>query len=302
MQVKESFLRDLLRLIVWFPLRWLISLLPLDSTFRVFKLMGDFHFLIDRPKRQYIMDRFVRNLAIDKNQAYRFVRRYFELHYLDRMHIILYPRLMLKKDLSDIVRIENIDMLTRLIDHQQGVLIVQPHFGPVQITLLALSLNGFNPLQIGYQNDIGLSKIGKRIAFKYRLYFENKLPAPIISANGYMGNAYKHLLDGGIVLTTGDGAGGGIYLGEHKDYKFFHNNRKIPLGPASLSIRTGAIFLPTFIIPDKYNHFRILFENPIEPKYNNFEIDKIYMMGEFVSIAEKYIRKYPYNWHFWDEI
>jgi len=302
MRVKENYIRDFLRLIVWFPFRWFFFLLPLNGSFLSFKLMGNLHYLFARTNRQRLIDRVSRNIGVSRGQASGFVKKYFQLHYLDRLHIFLYPRLVLRNNLFDIVHIENIEMLTSLINHQQGVLIVQPHFGPVQMTLLTLSLYGFNPIQIGFPSDRGLSKIGRKIAFKYRLQYEKKLPAPIISADGYLGKAYKHLLHGGIVLTTGDGAGGKVYLGEHKKYNFLENERNIPLGPASMAIKTGATFLPTFIIPEKYNHLKIIFETPIRPKYNDLELDKVYMMEKFISIAEKYIEKYPYCWHFWDEV
>ncbi|MEK6673896.1 MAG: hypothetical protein AABY42_10570, partial [Nitrospirota bacterium] len=118
----------------------------------------------------------------------------------------------------------------------------------------------------------------------------------------YMGKVYKHLKSGGVVLTTGDGAGGATFLGEHRAFKFLGTERMIPLGPAAWALRTGAAFIPTFIIVESYNKFRIVFEAPIEGIYNNVEKDKIRITEKFLAVAEGYIRKYPYCWHFWDEI
>ena len=119
---------------------------------------------------------------------------------------------------------------------------MQPHFGPVQITLLAIALRGYKPIQIGYLTSSGLSNIGRSVAFKYRAKYESKLPAPILSGKSYLRKVYKHLLNGGVVLTTGDGAGGGVYLGEHQEFDFLGSKRMMPLGPAAWSIKTGAAY------------------------------------------------------------
>ena len=75
-----------------------------------------------------------------------------------------------------------------------------------------------------------------------------------------------------------------------------------PLGPATWAIKTGAAFIPTFIIIEGYKKLRIVFEVPIEGVYNDVEKDRIYITDKFISITEYYIKKYPYCWHFWDEI
>ena len=83
----------------------------------------------------------------------------------------------------------------------------------------AIKFHGLKPMQIGYPSDTGLSFIGKSIAYKYRLKYEGMLP-PIVVADKYLGSVFKHLLKGGVVLTTGDGAGGVVLLGEHKNLIF----------------------------------------------------------------------------------
>ena len=85
-------------------------------------------------------------------------------------------------------------------------------------------------------------------------------------------------------------------------FRFFGKDRKFPLGPAIWAIRTRAAFVPTFIIPESYKRFRIVFEHPIECGTGNIEKDKVTMTEQFIAISEKYVRKYPQCWHFWDEM
>ncbi|MEW6066925.1 MAG: lysophospholipid acyltransferase family protein [Nitrospirota bacterium] len=291
-----------MRLFVWFPVRWLIGIVPLRYSFCIFRLMGSIHYYISRRKKNIISENLIHLLNIDAKTAKHFVKRNFENHYLDRLHIFLYPRLSSRESIEKYVYFENVELLEKELRNSKGALLVQPHFGPVQITLLALALYGYKPIQIGYPSDQGLSRIGKSVAYKYRLKYERMLPAPIIGADKYLGRAYKYLRNNGVVLTTGDGAGGGIFLGEHKPFKFFGVERSFPLGPATWALKIGSSFIPTFIINESYDRFRIVFEEPIKGIHNELEEDKIYITERFISVMERYIKKYPYCWHFWDEV
>lgn len=301
MKVSESLSRDILRLIIWFPFRWLVSAIPVRWGLFLMKAAGDLHFRAGGGKRAFLQKKIRDVLQVNEAKAKDAVKRILENHYLDRLHIFLYPRLRCVEDVKPFVSFENIGELEKELERGKGALIVQPHFGPVQITLMALGVHGFNPIQIGLPSDEGLSNIGKNVAFKYRLKYEGMLP-PIVAADKYLGAVYKHLKKGGVVLTTGDGAGGGVYLGEHRKMSLLGGERMVPLGPASMAIKTGASFVPTFIINEGFDKFRIVFEKPIEGIYGDYEKDRVYITERFISVAEEYIRKYPYCWHFWDEI
>jgi lauroyl/myristoyl acyltransferase len=302
MKVTESTGRDILRVFIWYPVRWLVRIVPIATAFRIFRRAGDLHFSLGAKAESRVGRNLQKRLDLEASAAAEAVKKSLENHYLDRLHIFLYPRLKSWDRLAPFVRIENREVLDNALLKGKGALLVQPHFGPVQISLLSLALLGYRPLQIGYPTDKGLSWIGRNIAYRLRLRYEGMLPAPIIAADGYLGTVYKHLARGGVVFTTGDGAGGGVYLGEHKKMTFLGTERMVPLGPAAWSVRTGAAYIPTFIVTEQYNRFRIVFGDPIEPQAGNPELDKIAMTERFVGVAESFIRRYPAYWHFWDEI
>lgn len=301
MQVDENIVRDIMRFFVWYPFRWLLRGIPVSLSFLLFQLAGNLHFFIGGKKRDKISSTIKTFLDSSEGTARDITKKYFRVHYIDRLHIFLYPKLTDLKRLREFVYFENVEVLDRVLRDGRGALIVQPHFGPVQITLLALALSGYDPVQIGYPSDKGLSKVGRSIAFRQRIKYEKMLPAPILSADGYLGKAYKHLKKGGVVLTTGDGAGGGVFIGEQKNFKFLSIERLFPLGPAAWATKTGAAFIPTFIIPEGYKRFRIVFENPIGDATNKKK-NAVHLTEKFIALAESYIRAYPHCWHFWDEI
>ena len=301
MKVSEGVVRDVLRLIIWFPFRWLVRIIPIASSFALFKLLGDLHYYAGGGKRRRLLQN-INSIIEKKGNAVNAAKKYYENHYIDRLHIFLYPKLTTIEKIKKYVYFQNIEALEKVLKYRKGALLVQPHFGPVQITLLSLALHGYNPIQIGYPTDKGLSKIGRYVAFRTRLKYEALLPAPIIPADKYLGKIYKHLLQGGVVLTTGDGAGGDLFLGEHKRFNIFGVDRLFPLGPAMWAIKTGAAFVPTFIITETPRRFRIVFEKDIRGIFNNLEKDRAYITERFVAIAEEYIKRYPQCWHFLDEI
>ncbi len=192
MKVNESIARDILRLFIWFPFRWITSSVPVRQAFYLFKILGDIHFYAGRGKKKSLSEKLTRILGANGRSVRQTVKKSFENHYLDRLHISLYPRFTQKKDIEKYVVFENREIFEAEVKKNKGVLVVQPHFGPVQITLLSLALLDYKPLQIGYPTDKGLSRIGRSVAYKYRLKYEAMLPAPIIKADGYLGQIYKY--------------------------------------------------------------------------------------------------------------
>ena len=299
MRVKESPLRDLLRLAIWYPFRYAVLLMPVRAAFHAYSLLGRLHAAFARGTARMLRAKFE---AHGCQSGPEDARRYFENHYVDRLHIFLYPRLTTEQALEPYVVFDNKHVLDEALASGRGVLVVQPHFGPVQITLLALALKGHNPIQIGYPTDKGLSWVGRKVAYRLRLKYEGMLPVPIISADSYIGRAFKHLKRGGVVLSTGDFAGGDTYLGEHAELPFLGQQCMMPLGPASLALRTGAVYMPTFIIPERADRFRIAFGSPVIPADKDSLEERTRIARAFISEAESYIRKYPWCWHHWADL
>lgn len=300
MQVNENVFRDILRLFIWFPFRWAVKLLPTGAGIALIRALGDLHFLASRGRKKRLMDAMAPVLDGTGLGPRGAARKYFENHYVDRLHIFLYPKLKSKESLKRHVRFENIEVLDEALKAGKGALLVQPHFGPVQLTLLALSIHGYDPIQIGYLSKRGLSRIGRAVAFRYRVRYESMLPQ-IIQADGFLGKAHRHLAKGGVVLTTGDGAGGGVFIGEQKPFEIAGRKRPFPLGPATWALRTGAAYIPTFIVPEGAGRYKVIFEPPISGMHDDPEKDRLYITGRFIDAMKKYLAQYPYCWHFWDE-
>ncbi|MCI5209274.1 MAG: hypothetical protein D3910_10875, partial [Candidatus Electrothrix sp. ATG2] len=60
MQTGESPFRDILRLIVWYPLRWFLLAMPPKIALGTLRLMGDLHYGAAKGKRRMLSENLLR--------------------------------------------------------------------------------------------------------------------------------------------------------------------------------------------------------------------------------------------------
>lgn len=303
MIIKESFLRDIGRLIIWFPLRWACLILPVPLVLHLFKFMGDIHFLFGRRKKMELK----KNISIAFNDRLRekeidnIVRRCLENYYSHQLLIFLFPRLN-KNIIQKMVSIEGLDHLNQALKQGKGCILVHGHFGLFQLPLVTLGLLGYQMNQITLPVDEGLSYIGSKVAFKYRMRCEAKIPAKLIPAQTFLRPVFSALKNNEVVMITGDGAGGVNVSGKVVTLNFFNHNYPFPSGPVSLSLKTGASILPVFIFKKSICCYKIMIGESLCPKRNSKNNSELREgMEKFVKLLESNIRKYPCHWRFWDE-
>jgi KDO2-lipid IV(A) lauroyltransferase len=79
---------------------------------------------------------------------------------------------------------------------------------------------------------------------------------------------------------------------------FFGRKTIFPIGPAFLSLKTGASIVPGFMIRNKDDSFTLKIEKAIQiTKGENREEDLARIINEYKIVIEEYIRKYPDQWY-----
>ncbi len=303
MVVRESLARDFFRLIVWYPLRWLVKLVPIRYGFAIFRVMGDMHYHLSRNKRNVIMKNlqsaFGDNLTGKK--LLDIVRNYFRNHYINQLQIFLFPRFN-RNNIERFHTFEGLENLDNALKKGKGCILIHPHFGPAQLPLCALGIIGYPMMQLGLPTDEGLSFIGKRVAFRLRLKYESRIPARIVSANSFLRPIMEWLKNNNVLMMTGDGAGGGKFIGRFVPVEFCGKPILFPMGAATLAQNMDTSLLPMFTVLLEDGIYKTFMHKPI----NYYEGDK---KGEnmetyttiFAKKMEHYVYEYPYLWHFWDE-
>ena len=299
MLVKESILRDCARLVVWFPIRWSVRLLPLKTAFNLFNLIGDLHLTFRKKSLLHLSENIQRGISEIRDESLNSIlRTYLRNHYLDRLHIFTYPKLRKINGLNSICEMTGMSHLEQVLLQGKGAILCLGHYGPIQLPLFHLGTMGYRVIQIGLPTATGLSWIGKHVAFRLRMKYERMIPAVIHPATDFLRPIFKHLKQNGIVMTTIDPAGGGKWIGRMVRYPFLGHLMPFPLGAATLSIKTGAPILPLRIqriANDRYR-FEICEPFQLPPSATPMEIT-----AYLVAWYEDQVSRDPGLWHFWDE-
>ena len=302
MVIREGFFRDIARLIVWYPFRLAIPRLPLEAFFLSCKAMALIHFSINKKGKSSVIRNIERAFGLSgmKINLHKCTLRYFQMHYIDRLWIFLLPKLT-KENIGTFHRIDGIHHVDDALKKGGGCILMHGHFGPTQMPLFELGLRGYHITQIGY-HAMDLSYIGQKIALKIRQRYEGMIPAKIIFANQFLRPILSALRNNEVVMTAGDGTGGGRFIGKYIPLSFLGTTMLFPTGPMALAHKTGTPILPVFTVNKGDKKYTTIIEDPLLLQWSgDREQDLISNTQLFVNRLESYVMRYPNSWHFWEE-
>jgi phosphatidylinositol dimannoside acyltransferase len=299
MLVKESIFRDLSRLLVWYPLRWMIRVLSVTAAFQLFRIMGDLHLWAFRSRLSDLATNLKRGLhSVRPEMIPGLLCTYLRNHYVDRLHIFTYPKLRWRSNLDRVASLSGLEHLDTALEKGRGVIIALGHYGPIQLPLFVLGVRQYRITQVGLPTDKGLSWIGRNVAFRLRMKYEAMIPARILPADKFLRPLFQTLKQNGIVFMTIDPAGGGQWIGKLIRLPFLGEMVPFPVGAASLSIKTGAPILPLAITRNS-GGYNCAIKPPVHPGGKGLEATEI--TAYLVRWYEDMLFKDPGLWHFWDE-
>ncbi|QWR78601.1 lysophospholipid acyltransferase family protein [Candidatus Magnetomonas plexicatena] len=296
MVTQESIYRDILRLVVWYPFRWFVEKSTVETGIQALKKMGQLHFTFTRGSHSTLLKNLSKVRECTSKTKYEIIKQYYENHYVDRLMIFLFPRFG-KKEIDKFIEFEGLDNLDEALAKGRGVVLIHGHFGPVHLPLVVLSRLGYPLKQIGLPSDEGLSWTGKNVAFRLRMKYERMLPAEIINAESFLRPAFKWLKENGIIMITGDGSGTNRHVGKHEVFEFLGQQVSIPLGPATLALKTGASLNPLFIEPAAKKAYKITIGSALN---QSGESSPTTLTQRFLHQYEERIRAFPGFMHFLD--
>ena len=303
MIVKESFLRDILRLIIWFPFRWMMYLLPISVVLFFYRGMGNVHYYLDKKKRDLIGTNIKKVFNdLHKKELARIIKQTMQTHYIERLIIFLFPKLN-RDNIGKFVSLEGLDILDSILAKKKGCILVHAHFGPAQLSLCALGYRGYKMNQLGYRTTEGVSYIGREVQAKTRLKIEeSKIPAKMLYVNKFMRPLFTALNNNEVLMTAGDAGGASRFAGKYVTAKFFGNDMRFPVGWVSLACKTGASVLPLSLYQNGMNKYKVVIHPPLHFETQSDDAASILKNVEkFIKILEGDVRTYPHQWHFWDE-
>jgi KDO2-lipid IV(A) lauroyltransferase len=195
------------------------------------------------------------------------------------------PKLLMQR--VSIVGQENLD---NALAKGRGVILVSAHFGNFPLLMARLAIAGY---KIGgimrHMRDTRVEKIflAKRDKLKIKTIYSQPRNTCVNETLGALRN--NELVF--IPIDQNFGTGGGVFV------DFFGRKAATATGPVILAKRTKAALLPCFILRQKDDTHKIIFETPlILEEGSNPKETALMNIQRLTNIIESYIRKYPAEW------
>jgi len=200
--------------------------------------------------------------------------------------MFLMDRPLLLKERVDIVGKENLESA---LANARGVILVSAHFGNFPLLMAKLSLEGYKAA--GIMRPMHDERVEKFFLEKRnRMHIRTIYSQP---RNTCVNETLQALRNNELVFIPIDQNFGtaGVFV------DFFGRKAATATGPVVLAQRTKAALLPCFIIRQKDDRHKIIFEPALDLKEGRGPQETVLInIQRLTSIIEAYIRQYPAEW------
>ncbi|HEX3629016.1 MAG TPA: hypothetical protein VHW91_00980 [Candidatus Dormibacteraeota bacterium] len=197
------------------------------------------------------------------------------------------PR-MEKRRLSSLLTPTGLEHLDTAMAAGRGVIVVAPHMGSWELAAASWAAT-FG--EIG----IMVEQIEPRRLFEHVRDLRSRLGIRVIPLSRTGARDIMRLLkDHRMVVLAMDRD----ILNTGQRFRFFGRLTRFPTGPVEIALKTGAPILPAFCIRDRNDAYIAVGEAPIflTPSEDH-EGDVRSAMEQILSTFERYIKRYPDQWH-----
>lgn len=261
--------------------------LPLKVVYKIATFCSDLHYIFANKDRRFVKENLKVIFPEKSNREIRRIRirmaRNFAKYLVDFFRFEKLDSRYIKKN----IRIEKINNFDEAIKKGKGVVVVSAHLGNWELGGVVVALLGY-PFWV-----VALPHKEKKVNDFFNYQRESK-GIKVIPLGKAARKSIDVLRDNGLLVLAADRdfAGNGAVM------QFFGRPAIFPEGPAALSLKTGAVIVPAFMLRNLDETFTLRIEKPIEfLPTGNKEQDMKELMKLYIKIFEEYIRKYPDQWY-----
>ena len=274
--------------------------LPKKVLYFVAELSAMITYCLDSSKRQVMREetkKFLDNIIFGEKLNY-IIRRSISNQRKDIFEAWMIPACK-KEDLKKLYYLVGKEHIDAALAKGKGLIIIQTHFGFRKLILLALGYEGYTINQLAAKptswkvNREGMEAHNK--VMDAEVEFEKALPAKFIYVEDSLRSVFTALKNNEIVVIALDGLVGS----KRHNVKFLNRTAKFSPTPISLSVKTGAVVLPAFVVRKHDNRHEIIIEEPLMTDAHGYEHVVQQFMENYCRILEQYVLKFPCHYIDW---
>ena len=257
--------------------------LPLKTAYKIAAFISDFRYIFAFKDRRRVKENlkaiFPEKTGREIHQIRRQMFRNFAKYLVDFFRFSKINLEYIERD----IKIESRRYIDEALAKGKGVVVISAHIGNWELGAVAMNLLGY-PLWV-----VALPHKYKKVDNFFNSQREGK-GVKVIP----LGRAYRACINivkkNELVALAGDrdfSKTGGVVV------NFFGKKAIFPQGPAALSLRTGAMILPVFVVRNNDDSFTLKCGEPIDSNGK----EEMELIDEYKKIIEDYIRQYPDQWY-----
>lgn len=196
-----------------------------------------------------------------------------------------------KAYINKFVKIEGKQYLDKALEKGKGIILLSSHIGNWELGAAVLAKLGYKVHAVTLDHP---DKRSTKLFEKQR----KTCGVHVISIGPALKQCFKALKKNELVAILGDRD----FTNNGESISFFGRDALVPKGAASFSLRTGAPIVPCFVIREKSDRFRYVFERPILPPAKGTQNAIRGLMNTSIKIIEQYIKRHPDQWYVFGKV
>lgn len=274
---------------------WVSVSVPLKVAYKIAKFFAVLQYRFCFRDRRAVMDNLSIIMATFDEKVLRAAARQVFINFAKYLVDFFRFSLVDKNYVDKLVRVEGRQNIDEALKKGNGVIAMTAHVGNWELSAVITAFLGY-PV-----NVIVLSHKHKRINDFFVGQRESK-GIKVVPVGVAVRKCFAALKENELIGVAGDRD----FTGTGVTVKFLGKDVKMPKGPALFSLKTEAPIIPSFMIRQDDDTYRMFYQRPIDytPTGNDDE-DIAALTGKCAQAIEGIIRQYPTQWfmfrQFWKE-
>ena len=297
-----DFVKDIVKFMLWFPLRWTLPLFPLNAVYFIGNIGGNIHLRFSGNLRKAMHEELsiIFSGKYSDEEKKSVIRRTYKIMAKNQLEVLQFRSLTERKT-KRIIRVEGLEKIDLALSNGKGVVLLIAHFGANKLVMPALGFRGYRINQVAGKPTEWIRIMGDEISpvskkiFELEIKNEQCLPANFIYVFKSMKPIFRYLKNNEIVCMAIDGGGGT----KKEEINFLGRKAMVSAGPFRIAQKTEAAILPAFVVRQQDDTHRLIIEDPIEAEPNlTEEENNVNNLQKFMKILEEYVGQYPCHYAF----